>query len=120
MFVPEWRAAIPPHRLLILRSEDYAARPVPTLQRVVRLLGLRRFAKDEAAAAAAVESTDELTRVVGKQGLPPRAEAAAVRRWYAPYNSALAAMLRDDAFLWPEHAMVEDAPPPGQAPGTRR
>ena len=34
----------------------------------------------------------------------PKEGAELLRRWYAPYNAALAAMIGDDAFLWADHA----------------
>jgi hypothetical protein len=99
-FVPEWRAALPADRLLILRAEEVAAAPGRALRRVGALLGLRRFSDEEMRAAEAVRSTDEAGRVQAEHGPPPAAAATRVRRFYGPWNRALAAMLGDDAFLW--------------------
>ncbi len=99
-FMPEWQQAIPPSRLLVMRTEDYIAAPGKALRRVAKVVGLRPFTHAELRAATSLPSVDELARQSREHGEPPPAEAAAVRRWYRPFNQALAAQLGSDDFLW--------------------
>ena len=103
-FLPEWQAALPLGHMLTLRTEDYLARPTRTLRRVVGFLGARPFLPDEAREASRLADADEYAAVV-KRGHPLPADRAVlerVRGFYAPFNLALAALMHDDAFRWPD------------------
>ena len=100
VFLPEWQAAIPSHRLLVLRTEAYLAHPLRALRKVSRLLGLPPPPPDELRAAGRVRSTDELEGTVKRHGTPPPRALEPVRRFYAPFNRALATQLGTEAFEW--------------------
>ena len=99
-FLPEWQASLPTHHLLVMRTEDQLASPMRTLRRVVRHLGLRAMREDELRAARAVKVADEGERVRERHGVPDAPTREAVRRFYQPFNRALAVQLNDPAFLW--------------------
>lgn len=101
VFVPEWQAAIPAERLLFFRTEAYVAHPLRALRRVSRLLGLPPPSPGEARAAAGVRSADELEATERRHGSAPRRALEPVRRFYAPFNRALATQLADESFAWP-------------------
>ena len=103
-FLPEWQGNVKPQRLLVLRSEDYFAKPLRAVKQVWRLLGLRQPSDAEKRAAEAVAPSDELAQVRNEHGEPPAAAIASVRRFYAPFNAQLAEQLNDRAFLWGEPA----------------
>jgi len=105
-FVPEWQAYVRPQRLLVLRSEDYFERPLRSVRRVWRLLGLRAPTDAERVAAERPTPRDEAQQVRDEHGEPPAAALAAVRRFYRPFNARLAEQLDDPAFTW------EDRQPP--------
>ena len=100
-FLPEWQAALPAGHLLVMRSEDQAQHPIKALRRTVAHLGLRDMTSSELKAARAVKGADELEKVQARHGLPDAKAESAVRRFYAPFNRALARQLDDPAFLWP-------------------
>ena len=95
-----------PQRLLVLRSEDYFERPLRSVRRVWRLLGLRAPTDAERAAAERPAPRDEAQQVRDEHGEPPAAALASVRRFYRPFNARLAEQLDDAAFTW------EDRQPP--------
>lgn len=101
VFLPEWIAALSQPNLLIVRTEDYLERPLKTLRRAIRHLGLRPPTADEARRMGTLRSHDELRRVSHEHGMPPAHVLEQVRSFYHPFNRALASMLDNPAFLWP-------------------
>jgi N-acetylgalactosamine 4-sulfate 6-O-sulfotransferase len=99
-FLPEWVAALGAPNLLVMRTEAYLSRPIQTLKRALRHLGLRAPTEAEARRMQALESSDELRRVEREHGMPPATSLKLLRRFYLPFNRALASMLDDDGFLW--------------------
>ena len=99
-FLPEWRASLPPHHLLVMRTEDQIAHPLRVVRRATAHLGLRALTPRELQAIRAVRAEDELDRVRMKYGMPSEPVLSRVRRFYRPFNRALARQLADDAFLW--------------------
>ena len=67
----------------------------------MRHLNLRPLAPAEASRVEAIKLSDELAMLTGRgHGLPTDEVLAPVRRFYRPWNQALARMLGDNAFLW--------------------
>ena len=100
-FLPEWQAALPPERLLIVRTEDYIARPLRWLRRAVAHLGLRPMSEAEVRGAERTRKADEFGALLGRGRAPPSSELLApMRRFYRPWNRVLAGMLKDDSFMW--------------------
>lgn len=100
VFLPEWRASLPRGHLLVMRTEDQIAHPVRVVRRAAAHLGLRALTPAELEAVRAVRAEDELDRVRERHGMPSEMVLSRVRRFYRPFNRALAQQLDDDAFLW--------------------
>lgn len=105
-YAPRWREL-----LLVLRTEDYAASPRASLERVFSFVGLR--APDEgwwASALAAPRQRNGAARDWSRIPPMPAETRAAVDGFYRPHNADLARFLADPRFEWPERTGGHAAP----------
>ena len=125
-YVPTWRRAFGSKRLLLLRAEDYWARPVETLQQVSTFLGIGQPSAESLKAAAsapirvlhgsnatfwgdksvvnrhvAVSKVNEPghTRSRIKEPMAPEARQL-LSSFFGPHNKELARILGDARFEW--------------------
>ena len=125
LYLVDWLRAFGRHRLLILRAEDYWADTQHTLKAVFAFLGVRPLSLNELQVIAAHPVTylpgsnatfaadgrvvNRIHRVVPSENghtqtrVPspmPEEAAKLLRGFYGPLNAELAALLRDERFLW--------------------
>lgn len=93
-----WLEIFPPSQVLYIKSEDYFADRVPSLNDIADFLKLRKYPPDvmtDVSAMSAVNRNrgrtlylmwDKTRRVVAS--------------FFEPYNKELSAMLKDNRFLW--------------------
>lgn len=95
-FLPDWLGAFPPEQLLVLRLEDYEAKPEAHLRGVLDFLGL---SPPPAGRWSRMLAQPRANRRHGGSGILP-ATHAFLRTFYAPANALLADLLDDARFRW--------------------
>jgi N-acetylgalactosamine 4-sulfate 6-O-sulfotransferase len=103
-FLWDWRR-LGAQRLLLMRTEDYAAEPQRHLAAVFEFAGMRQPANEEQWAAildaprANAAHGRALAQRAAAEPMEPRTRAM-LNEFYSPFNRALAEALGDNRFLW--------------------
>eukprot|EP00965_Chrysotila_dentata_P259949 6213737-Pleurochrysis_carterae.AAC.3 len=97
LFLREWAMYF--DKLIVIRTDDYFRMPFRHVRRVWRWLGLPHARPLEMQQAENVPVHDELKDVNRKHGEPPEDLLRPIRRFYAPFNRALARLQRDSGLV---------------------
>ena len=115
VFTETWLEALPPGSLLLLKAEDYFAKPRETLEAVARHIGLDAWpaaALDAALASKRVRNADGRAGAGPGPGGSPGGTAmdastrALLQNFYAEHNARLDAMVRETPAVLPGTRML--------------
>ena len=96
-YVADWLRFYERRNILVIRSEDYAARMADTLRQIYAFLDLPDADADTIQTLVSMPHSN--TNPVSIAPMLPQTKAL-LERFFAPYNQQLAELLGDEKFLW--------------------
>ncbi|GFN84158.1 sulfotransferase [Plakobranchus ocellatus] len=104
VYLNEWLSVFPRDQILVIRLEDYSAKPLTTIRQVNKFLGLKSLSEEEAEDVLEKPVFNRRRASDKKLGKMLPETRDLLKQFYRPYNVELARLLQDERFLWEDGA----------------